>query len=149
VKRASPQMRSIAKLLMDSEAPRDTSAEADNSSAFKATQKLRVHLSMLMGLGGFQALLSRALLLATTEVPWLTTVRVVAGGELEGLTRAKATVDAAEFSEGELVLLAELLGLLVAFIGPSLTLRLIGQQWPQLSFNDTELSNTVKNGDAE
>ncbi|CAN5435745.1 hypothetical protein BH10PSE4_BH10PSE4_18340 [soil metagenome] len=98
---------------------------------------------MLMGGGGFQALLARALVLATVEVPWLVAVQVVAGGELQGLAGAQARLDAAEFSEGEAALLAQLLGLLVAFIGPALTLRLINQTWPRLSFDDADLGGTA------
>ena len=142
-------MRSIAKQLVASETPGNTSAEVDNPPAFWATDKLRPHLSMLMGRGGFQALLARALVLATAEVPWLTTVRVVADGELEGLTVARATTDAADFSEGEVILLAQLLRLLVAFIGPALALRLIDQLWPQLSFNDADFSNTTDDEEAK
>lgn len=96
---------------------------------------------MLMGRGGVQALHARALVLATAEVPWLASVRVVADGKLEGLAAARATVDAADFSEGEIVLLAQIIRLLVAFIGPALTLRLISQLWPQLPFNAAELRN--------
>ncbi len=114
-----------------------------------AIDKLRPHLSMLMGRGGFRALLARALVLATAEVPWLTAVRVVTDGELEGLAVAQTSFDAADFSEGEVVLLAQLLGLLVAFIGPALTLRLINQLWPQLSFDDADFSNTANNEEAK
>jgi hypothetical protein len=149
VNRASSQLRNIAKQLMVSETLGNTSADADNPMAFRATDKLRPHLSMLMGRSGFQALLARALVLATAEVPWLAGVRVVADGELEGLAAAQATGDAADLSEGEVVLLAQLLGLLVAFIGPSLTQRLIDQLWPQLSFKDADFSNTAENEDAK
>jgi len=38
--------------------------------------------------------------------------------------------------EGRVVLLAQLLGLLVAFIGEDLTLRLVREVWPKLSIND-------------
>jgi hypothetical protein len=65
------------------------------------------------------------------------------------LTVAQATSDAADFSEGEVVLLAQILGLLVAFIGPPLTLRLINQLWPQLSFNDADFSKTANNEEAK
>jgi hypothetical protein len=142
-------MRSIAKQLMASETPGNTSAVPDNPAAFRATDKLRPHLSMLMGRGGFQALLARALVLAAAEVPWLTAVQVVADGELEGLTAAHARLDAADFSDGEVVLLAQLLGLLVAFIGPALTLRLITQIWPQLSFDDADFGKTAINEKAK
>ena len=145
--RVSPQIRTLAEELKTSEAT--ASAEVDDPRAFRAISKLRPHLSMLMGRRGFQALLARALVLATAEVPWLTAVRVVADGELEGLAVAQTTVDAADFSEGEVALLALLLGLLVAFIGPALTLRLINQIWPQLSFNDADFSSTASNEQAK
>lgn len=145
--RVSPQIRNLARQLKASETPRTTSAEVDTPAAFRTLDKLRPHLSMLMGRSGFQALLARALVRATAEVPWLSAVRVVADGELEGLTVAQATFDATDFSEGEVVLLAQLLGLLVAFIGPALTLRLITQRWPQLSFNDGV--NLAKTADDE
>lgn len=98
---------------------------------------------MLMGRGGFQALLARALVLATAEASWLTAVRVLPDGELDGLTGAQAKLGAVEFSEGEIVLLAQLLGLLVAFIGPALTLRQILQIWPQLSFDDADFGEAA------
>lgn len=143
MKRASSQLRIIAKQLMASETPRDTSAEVGNPAAFWAIEKLGPHFSMMMGRGGFQALLTRALALAAAEVPWLTAVQVDADGELEGLTAAQTRVDVSDFCEGEVVLLAQLLGLLVAFIGPALTLRLINQIWPQLLFNDADFNNTA------
>lgn len=133
-------MRRIASQLLASES---LGTESNPPGEFRATDKLRSHLSMLMGGGGFQALLARALVLATVEVPWLVAVQVVAGGELQGLAGAQARLDAAEFSEGEAALLAQLLGLLVAFIGPALTLRLINQTWPRLSFDDADLGGTA------
>lgn len=138
--RADPHVRSIARQLLASES---AEAEANPPAEFRATDKLRPHLSMLMGGGGFQALLARALVLATVEAPWLAVVRVVGGGELEGLAIAHAKLGAAEFSEGEAELLAQLIGLLVAFIGPALTLRLIHQIWPRLSFDDADLGGTA------
>jgi hypothetical protein len=125
------------------------SAEADIVPAFRAIDRVRPHLSLLMGRSGLQALLARALKLATAEVPWLSAVRVVADGELEGLAAAKATLNSADFFEGEVVLLAQLLGLLVGFIGPALTLRLISQIWPQLLFSDTDFSNPADHEEAE
>lgn len=129
---------------MASEAQGNRSAEAGHPAAFRATDKLRPHLSTLMGRGGFQALLARALVLAAIEVRWLSAIQVVVDGELEGLTAAHAKLDAAEFFEGEVVLLAQLLGLLVAFIGPTLTLRLITQVWPQLPLGDADFGKAAE-----
>lgn len=136
-------MRIIARQLMAAEtlaAP----AETAKSASFRATDKLRPHLSMLMGRSGFQALLARSLRLANAEVRWLGAVQVDGAGELHGLTVAHATLDAAQFAEGEIALLAQLLGLLVAFIGPALTLRLITQTWPQLSFGDADFGEAAE-----
>jgi hypothetical protein len=48
------------------------------------------------------------------------------------LETLNAQLDPTKFFEGRVVLLAQLLGLLVAFIGPQLTPRLIGEIWPQI-----------------
>lgn len=146
MKRVSPQMRDLARQLKASQAP---SAGVGDPAAFGVVDQLRPHLSMLMGRNGVEALLSRALLRATAEVPWLTVVRVVADGELGGLNVAHAAFDAADFAEGEVALLAQLLGLLEAFIGPALTLRLLNQLWPQLSFEDADFIRKANNEEAK
>lgn len=147
--RASAQIRNLAKQLQTLEKQRNLSAEVDDPAAFRTIDRLRLNLSLLMGRTGFQALVARALRLATPEAPWLSTVRVVGDGELEGLTAARTSVNDAVFSSGEVVLLAQLIGLLVAFIGPTLTLRLIKQLWPQLPFKNADFSSTADNEDAQ
>ena len=91
-----------------------------------------------MGNVGFRALLSRALALANADVPWLRAVHVKADGSLEGLDELGAQVDPDEIFQGCVVLLAQLLGLLVAFIGEDLTLRLVRDVWPKLSLNNLD-----------
>jgi hypothetical protein len=137
-------MRNSATHLMAHETLKNKSSEAKSSAAFHVTDKLRSHLATLMGNGGFRALLSRALALATVEVSWLRAVHVKADGTLEGLEALHAQLDPAEFLEGRIVLLAQLLGLLVAFIGPSLTSRLVGEVWPQISLADMDFGNGSK-----
>jgi hypothetical protein len=105
------------------------------------TDRLRPHLATLMGIGGFRALLARALVLASAEVSWLRAVQVNADGTLEGLAAPHARLEPAQFREGRVVLLAQLLGLLVAFIGPSLTSRLVGEIWPQLAADNVDFGN--------
>ena len=65
------------------------------------------------------------------EVSWLGAVRVGTDGTFEGLEEARAHLDPAEFLEGGIVLMAQLLGLLVAFVGPEMTSRLVGEVWPK------------------
>ena len=99
-----------------------------------------------MGHSGFRALLSRALVLAKFEVSWLRTVQVEADGSLEGLEEHLARLDPDEFLQGTCILLAQLLGLLVAFIGEKLTLGMVLEVWPKVPLNDWDLSKGVKHG---
>jgi hypothetical protein len=137
-------MRSIAERLIDYETPGDDSSETANAATFRVTERLRPHLATLMGNAGFRALLARALALGSAEVSWLRTVQVGAGGILEGLETPHARLKPAEFREGRVVVLAQLLGLLVAFIGPGLTSRLMGEIWPQLAVENVDFGNGDK-----
>lgn len=138
-------MRAFARGLIACETTGNKSAETKASAAFPVPEKLRQPLTVLMGNGGFRALLSRALALATAEVHWLRTVQVKEDGALAGVEALRARIDPAEFREGRVVLLAQVLGLLVAFIGPNLTLRLVGEIWPQILLTDLNLGNGNKN----
>ena len=97
-----------------------------------------------MGDGGVRALLSRALLLAKEEVSWLEAMQVNADGGLEGFDALGSQLDPSKFVEGKVVLLAQLFGLLVAFIGPSLTSRLTGEIWPQIPLIEQDIGRKVK-----
>ncbi len=98
-----------------------------------------------MGETGFHALLSRALALANAEVPLLPAVRVNADGSLEGLSDREANMDQRKIAEGRVILLAQLLGLLAAFVGESLTLQLVREVWPKLPLQDSGFGKGIKN----
>jgi hypothetical protein len=142
--RATQQMENFAKSLMACEAFENKSSET-SPETFQVFNKLRPQLVILMGTGGFCALLSHALALATAEIPWLRAVHVKADGSLEGLTELHPQLDPDKFLEGRIILLAQLLGLLTAFIGENLTLRLMREVWPEASFNGLGLSNGGNN----
>jgi len=105
-------------------------------AAFVVCDKLRPQLATLMGNAGYRALLSRALAMTNGEAAWLHAVHVKADGSLEGLDERLAHIGAAEIAGGGVALIAQLLGLLVAFIGEHLTARLLREIWPKLSKND-------------
>jgi len=132
-------MRHFAERLIVFETKDDKSSTTTTSAAFPVPEKLRPHLAALMGNGGFRALLSRALALAGAEVPWLRAAQVKEDGSLEGLEELRAHLKPVEFLEGRVVLLAQLLGLLLAFIGENLTLRLVREVWPKVPLNDLSL----------
>jgi len=134
--RANPHLRHFAKRLIVFETGRNKSSGTKIPPAFHVPEKLRPQLVALMGNGGFRALLSRALALASAELPWLRSVRVKADGSLEGVEELQAQLSPDKFLEGRVVLLAQLLGLLVAFIGENLTLRLMRDVWPKVPLDD-------------
>ncbi len=136
--RATPQMRNFAKRLMAYEALGNTSSETKNPAGFHVCEKLRLHMATFMGNTGFRTLLSRSLALSAEEVPWLRKVRVTEDVPLEGLEELQAQLDRDEFFQGGVVLLAQLLGLLVAFIGANLTLRLVREVWPKVPLNNLD-----------
>jgi hypothetical protein len=142
-------MRDFAERLVAYEARENISSETKTPAAFLVDEKLRPHLAALVGNIGFRALLSRALALANAEVPWLRAVHVKADGSFEGLDELSAQVDPDQSFEGRSVLLAQLLGLLVAFIGENLTLRLVREVWPKLSLTDLDLGTGDKNEKAK
>ncbi len=129
--RISPAVRELARRLVQHEA-RGERTGPGSSRVFPVLEKLRPRLSNLMGTAGFRALVDRALALARAEVSWLRTVRVNDRGALDAAD-LPAAVTPAEFTEGRVVVVAHLLGLLAAFIGEPLTLRLVGEGWPGLS----------------
>jgi len=146
--RASPRMRRFAKHLIVSDALVNGASKAGRATPFPITDTLRPHLVTLMGNGGVRALLARALALSAAEISWLRAVHVNADGDLEGLEAAGSIFDPAEFLEGRVVLLAQLLGLLVAFIGPSLTSSMVGEFWPQIPLQDRDFGKEHKNENA-
>ena len=143
--RANPQMRQFAERLIAYESLGGKSSERKNPASFHVAEKLRSHLSRLMGHGGFRGLQSRALALAKEEIPWLRVVHVKADGSLEGLEELRAQFDADKVFECRVVLLAQLLGLLAAFIGDHLMLTLVREVWPKVSANDLEFDTGGKN----
>ena len=143
--RASPQHRDFAKRLVAYEARGNKSPEAETPTAvFSVIDKLRPQLAALMGTVGFRALASRALALANEEVPWLRAVHVKADGSFEGLHELAKQVTPDKIFEGKIVLLAQLFGLLAAFIGEDLTLQLVREVWPKLPLNNLDVSKGGK-----
>ena len=133
-------VRLFALRLIAYEARGAKSLGAKPTVAFPVIEKLRPQLAILMGTFGFRSLLSRALALASTEVSWLGTVEIKADGSLPKLEELAAKVTPEDIIEGRAVLLAQLLGLLVAFIGSNLTLQLVHEAWPNLPRRKNDLN---------
>lgn len=104
---------------------------AKDSAAFRVCAKLRGPLSKLLGIEGFRSLLLRAQALAAAEVPWLVNLEIKMDGSWGNLNGLEEKLDAHALAEGEVFLVGQILGLLVIFIGPALTMRLVREIWPK------------------
>lgn len=138
-------MRVLAERIIACDAKGCKSSRVKQVIAFPVTNKLRPQLATLMGKGGYRALLMRALVLASVEVAWLREVRVAADSTLEGLDTTAPRAEPEEIHAGYVVLMAHLLGLLIAFIGESLMLRLVREVWPRLPLGGLNASKDNEN----
>jgi hypothetical protein len=129
---ATPKRKDFARRLLIYEAATGTRVGANDSAVFRVCEKLRRSLAKLLGAGGFRSLLVRAQVLAGAEVSWLLELQVKADGSLDSVGELEAKLDTRAVTEGEAALVAHLLGLLVTFIGPALTLRLLQNIWPKM-----------------
>jgi hypothetical protein len=134
---ATPAVRDLARWLLEHEAAAGKPIEAKTYGACRVCDKLRDPLSTLAGVAGYRSLLSRALTLAKAEVHALDAYRVNAAGHLEVAEGVEPQQGGDETTSGEIILVAQLLGLLLAFIGKSLTLHLVRDVWPNAPFNGT------------
>ncbi len=138
---ATVKLKEIARRLLAGEAASGEPSSANVPAVFRVCEKFRQPLEKLLGVGGFQALLSRALAMAGAEVKWLRALQIKADGSLEGLNELDGKLDAHALAEAEIVLAAHVLGLLLTFIGPALTRQLLHDIWPKaddLNFGNHE-----------
>ena len=130
---ATPAIPDFARRLIALEAARDQSPGALASGAVRTCEKLRVPLAKFVGVAGFRSLMTRAMALATAKVPWLESVQVGADGSLDGFAATSLHQGAVAGDEAGVVVVTQLLGLLMTFIGEPLTLRLVRDAWPEAS----------------
>jgi hypothetical protein len=117
--------RDLARSLVAFQAEDSTAALQAEAASVRAYERLRRQLSAPVGIDGFQALASRALALAKSQSPLLSAVQVTSNGGLRGLGEVESQMDAGEDREAGIILIAELLGLFLTFLGEETTLRLI------------------------
>ncbi|HEU4686195.1 MAG TPA: hypothetical protein VFS39_16930 [Nitrospira sp.] len=118
-----------AKQLLAAEASVPAENHPTVHEAARVCEKLRVSLTRFVGPDGFAALMRRSLALARTQTPLLNGLETTADGRLEHMEELVASGE-----EGILAATAvnaQLLELLVAFVGESLTIRLVREVWPE------------------
>ena len=130
-----PESRHLAQRLLTYEAVAGENSEPAESAAFRVCAKLRRPLITLAGVAGFRSLLSRALTLARAEAPSLSAVQVAADGSLKGLDELEPQIGKEQARDEGAILIAQLLGLLLTFVGEGLTLRMVQDVWPEAAFD--------------
>jgi hypothetical protein len=139
-----PVSLQLARRLLTYEAAVGKNSKSTESEAFRVCEKLRGPLCSLAGVAGFRSLLSRALALARAESPSLSAVQVDADGSLKGLDELGLQNDKDLSKTGGAILVAQLLGLLLTFVGEGITLRLVQNVWPESAFDDRESGKEKK-----
>src|ERR1039458_8285506 len=117
--------RDLARSLVASEADASTTSLQTGPATVRVYERLRRQLGAPVGVDGFQSLASRALALAKSQSPRLSAVQVTANGDLRGLDEVESQTNADEDGEAGIILIANLLGLFLTFLGEATTLRLI------------------------
>ena len=117
--------RDLARSLVASEADPATTCLHTEPATVRVYERLRQQLGAPVGVDGFQVLASRALALAKSESPRLSGVQVTANGGLRGLGEIESQTDTDEDGDVGIVLIAQLLGLFLTFLGEATALRLI------------------------
>jgi hypothetical protein len=130
-----PKSRRLAHRLLTYESVGGGNFEPTQSAAFRVCERLRQPLIALAGVAGFRSLLSRALTLARAEAPSLSAVQVAADGSVKGLSELASQNDNELARDGGAILIAQLIGLLLTFIGEGLTMRLVQDVWPEAVFD--------------
>jgi hypothetical protein len=129
------ELKELARSILNYENPAGKFAGNDSALA-RVCEKLGRTLGKSTGVQGFQSLLKRSLALSNEEFPGLVSMQTNADGSLDVLEKLKLNSN----TQAEIVVLAQLLGLLVTFFGAELTRRLLLETWPASNV-DLELEN--------
>jgi len=123
----SRSIRDLARRLLAVEAASQSATDAHVNEGVRVCEKLQVSLTRFAGADGFTSLLRRALALARAEVPALQSIEVKPDCSILEQLAADSSNGA---TDAAVAIIAHLLGLLVTFIGAPLTVRLVGEAWP-------------------
>ena len=151
---AALEMRDVAHRLLTYEAGAGKTSEPMESHAQRVYKKLRQSLVEFLGVVGFQSLESRALKLARPEAIRDGAAQIASEESLLGLEQGLGEsrgeigtqIDMDKDLAGELgiLLIANLLELLLMFLGEALTLSLLRNGWPGEIFDDGNAVNGRK-----
>ena len=122
---SSPRISDWARRLVACESDADTHPEQTELVTLRVYEKLRQQLSAPVGIDAFHALASRALALAKGQTTRLNKVEVTKNGTLSGLGQIETKKGLDEDNESGVLLIEQLLGLFLIFLGEATMLRLM------------------------
>ncbi len=138
----SSATRSLAARILRIEAGGQSESTSLAEAGKRAFERLRPHLTELLGNQGFIALLRRANYLAQGQFPMLTALRidVLDGAGLTGLEAFNGAIvdEPAQAAAALAEFLVRFLWLLETFLGQALTVHLLGEVWPELLLEDED-----------
>ena len=125
-----------ARILIAEESRAKVSSDSEALAALRVCEKLRGPLATLAGTAGFRSLLHRAVTLAKPKAPWLDELKLNDDGSFNHTAEMEARLATVDAARGAAEVVAQLLGLLITFIGEALTLRLIQDVWPKAALKN-------------
>lgn len=129
---SSQSIHVLARRVLAIEAASKSGDDPHVHEAVRVCDKLKISLTRFAGADGFASLLRRSMALARAEVPSLSQVTLNPDCSMEGLETLAAQHPKIGIEAGTAII-GHMLGLLVTFIGEPLTLRLLGESWPDAS----------------
>lgn len=135
-RQATEKERDLASRLLANEVAASASSAELAEALSRVLDRLGPVLGRVIGLVGYEALLRRALHLAQADWPFLRNVRVGASTDearLAGLVETAREQDPGTVRAGLVAILANLIWLLVTFVGEPIGLRLIYRALPETS----------------
>ena len=131
---ANPAHRDLARRLLDDELGARGDLSSVGNAAERVGQNFSLRLAPLVTGAGSQALLSRSLHLTRPEFEFLERLRVGPSSDhcFEGMDEALRGVEATMALDAFVVVFANLIGLLVTFIGEDLAIHAVREAWPDV-----------------
>lgn len=107
-------------------------------------EKLRLHLTPLIGSTSYHALITRTLAILEKDNPWTEGIRIRQNGSLELAPIPESHAQANPQAREAMAIPSQLLSLLATFIGEPLTLTLALEIWPPLQAKTPITTRQVK-----
>ena len=147
MKPGNPKLQKLALRLLEHEATRLGNFNEPVQAIELCCRRLHDRLDRLIGAGGFRALLNRALYLAKKKYAWLEGVGIEdhPGSGFKDLREAVKGKKPATVNEACTLILANVIWLLVTFIGEDITIGLIQEAWPDVRIDIAASSSKEAN----